>query len=123
MKKCWGKPIVQVQLFVPQECVAACQLITNVRYLDYKRTPRLGFLTITYDFGYHDSGEDFNNGYSTSSSVEVGPHYDVDGYNSYDNRVLLSDPYTGASIKFPLVEIRREGSGDGTRYAAYNATS
>ncbi len=115
MKKSWGKPIVQVQLFVPQDCVAACSLITD-QYLDY------GGNNGQLNNGHFDQGESVNDeGVATLANRE-GTYFGVKAYNS---RGFLSDNYSGYITTYPVVDIRywRTSWIIFTYYRAYNATS
>ena len=44
-KDVWGNPIMNVQLFVPQDCVAACSRITNI-YLDLNKNGESKYIDI-----------------------------------------------------------------------------
>lgn len=112
MKKSWGKPIVQVQLFVPQECVAACNRITGKDiYLDLDSDTNV------------DAGEDLEPDGRLRNASKEDTYYNVRGYRDYEFRLIILFPYYPSSYYtgdlFPVVNVRRESG----NYYAYNATS
>ena len=91
MKKSWGKPIVQVQLFVPQEYIAGCSLIqvrgSNGRlqtfYIDYLYPPR-----------YYNDGEEFNAQGQITQGNHDGKYSNVTVYGDRDFGWLIIPFYT-----------------------------
>lgn len=122
MKKKWGEPIVQVQLFVPQDCVAACSQI-NDRYIDYGGggTPK--------NNGIRNDGEEQDSLWGSTYLIGAteGPHYNVNAYSNGERSLLrygdLDFHYTGTPKFYPVVDIRYEGTLLFRYYKAYNATS
>lgn len=114
VKEDWTCPDVQVQLFVPQDCVAACSPITRdmARYLDLDKDT------------YHDNNEEIqSNGLMDVSSERT--YYNVSAYSSYERHIFSEDNYTGYITTYPIVDIRDVG---GIwiifrYYMPYNATS
>ena len=111
VKEDWTCPDVQVQLFVPQDCVAACSRIMGDFYLNYKYK-RLQ----TFERGEHlrdgrllDAGND-----------DVDTYYDVSAYKDIE-WIIIATIYRDRDYMttYPVVDVRQEYGG----YYAYNATS
>ena len=118
-KKVWIKPVVEVQMFAPQDCVAACSPITDARYLDFG-----GNNKAQLNNGKFDQGEEINSdGYVNGRNIE-GIYRNVDSYRS---KPWNSDIYSNKGYTYPVVEIRSETDSwwiiSWTNYRAYNATS
>lgn len=111
-KRVWESPVVGVQVFVPQDCVAACSQISNV-YLDLNGNRR-------YDRSIGEHVQDY-----LGANYNLGEgHYDnIGAYSrgtnneSYNARYLITT--------YSVVDVRYEPSPRSGRmhYYAYNATS
>ena len=119
VKRAWVSPVTGVQVFVPQDCVAACSPITDARYLDFG-----GNNKAQPNNGRFDLGEEISNeGYVNGRNIE-GIYRNVDSYGS---KPWNSDEYSNKGYTYSVVEIRSESDSwwifSWTNYRAYNATS
>ena len=108
-KDVWGNPIMNVQLFVPQDCVAACSRITNI-YLDLNKN------------GEYDNlwGEHVTNAleWPYYQNEEKRKFTEINAYNGHSGNDRYTQRYYVRT--YPVVEVRHVGF---WTYHAYNATS
>lgn len=133
--KKWGSPRSNVQLFVPQECVAACEKRV-AGWKAYGNMMLSGTIYHDTDGDYqHDRNEDVaaasgnvpanassNNDENYIHSLNLPTDIsEVDGYwYEYHLNILIADPYIRASILQPLYNY---GSYYFTRYEIVRTAS
>lgn len=136
IRRVWENPAISIQVFAPQECVAACSRISGSgnRYFDFLTTRvYTSWSQSSYVLGYYDSGEQaswYRNELIFSSDPGFTEWDNIKVYTGYTNtrdaRGYTVREYNGSGTIYPKIQIRYEGRTptSGTkRYYVYNATS